>query len=52
MSEAGYVFVNREEEVRLGAWSFFELLWSVQQSSMKRVGRTNKSSSEMAQFAN
>ena len=52
MSEAGYVFVNRGEDVRLRAWSFLALLRSVQQSSMKRVGRTAESSSEMAQFSN
>ena len=52
MSEAGYVFVNRGEDVRLRAWSFLALLRSVQQSSMKRVGRTTRSSSEMAQFSN
>ena len=52
MSEAGYVFVNRGEDVRLGAWSFLALLQSVQQSSMKRVGRTVRSSSEMCQISN
>ena len=52
MSEAGYVFVNRGGDIRLGAWSFLALLYSVQQSSMKRVGRTTRSSSEMAQFSN
>ena len=52
MSEAKYVFVNRGEEGRLGAWSFFALLQGIQQSSMTRVGRTNKSSSEMVQFSN
>ena len=39
-------------DVRLGAWSFLVLLQSVQQSSMKRGGRTAGSSSEMAQFPN
>ena len=52
MSEAGYVFVNRGEDVRLGAWSFLALLRSVQQSSMKRVGRTRRSCTEMDQFSN
>ena len=44
--------LNGTEDVRLGAWSFLALLQSVQQSSMKRVGRTTRSSSEMAQFSN
>lgn len=41
MSEEGYVFVNRGADVRLGAWRYFALLKSAQQSAvLKRMGQT------------
>ena len=52
MSEKAYFVVDRGEDVRLGAWSFPAFLRSVQQSSMKRVDRTARSSSELAPISN
>ena len=50
LTEAGYAFDNRGEDVRLGTWSCIALLRSIKQTSAKRVGWTAESSSEMAQF--
>ncbi len=52
LTEMRYIFDNRREDVRLGARSFFALLWSTQQSSMKRAGSAFMPSSEMAQISN
>ena len=52
MSEKGFFVVDRGEDVRLGAWSCVALILSVQQSSIKQVDRTARSSSDMAPISN
>ena len=52
LTEMRYIFDNRREDVRLGARSFLALLWSMQQSSMKRAGSAFMPSFEMAQISN